>query len=187
MTSYRKLLLFFSVAIFFLITTNTYAWDHEISAGYGWGKEINEDYQTTAFVLSGKFYKFPKIDNTLFATIDGSISQLHADTSDYSNLTTAALALALRAYFINPELHKIRPYLEISSGPAYLSENQLGKRQQGANFDLQSTLGGGIEFGLKNKRSVDINLHLVHYCNAGLFKPNQGFNVPYVVSIGYQF
>lgn len=170
-----------------LASSSVYAWKHEISIGYGWGNEVEQDYLNTAVVLSGKFYKFPVIDKTLIATIDGSISQLHADTPTYKNLTTAAVALGLRAYFVNPESHKVRPYLGISSGPAYLSNRFFGDRDQGTRLDLQTTLEGGIEFGLKNQRSIDINLHLVHYCNAGLATPNQGFNVPFVLSVGYQF
>jgi hypothetical protein len=164
-----------------------YAWQHEVSLGYGFGREVEKDYQNTAFVLSGKLYKFPKIDNTLIATIDGSVSQLRADTDVHRHLTTAALALGLRAYFQNPDLHQIRPYLGVSSGPSYLSSRYFGTGDQGAHLDLQSTIESGVEFELKNKRSVDVNLHFVHYCNAGLAYPNLGFNVPFVIAVGYQF
>jgi len=183
----KNLFLLLSGSAFLLAAQPVYAWQHEVAIGYGWGNEVEKDYKNSAVVLSGKLYKFPKIDNTLIATIDGSISQLHADTDQHKNLTTAAIALGLRAYFVNPDLHQTRPYLGISSGPAYLSSTLFGERDQGTHFDLQTTLEGGVEFGLKNQRSIDVNLHLVHYCNAGLASPNQGFNVPFVLSVGYQF
>jgi len=183
---FKYLFLPFYAITLFLTTHSIYAWNHEIAIGYGWGKELEKDYNNTAVVLSGKFYQF-KIDNTLIATIDGSVSQLHANTDYNKNSTTASVGLGLRAYFVNPELHQYRPYLGISSGPAYLSNTRLGEQDQGGHFDLQSTLEGGIEFGLKKQRSIDLNLHLVHYCNAGLRSPNRAFNVPFVVSLGYQF
>lgn len=185
--TYKTYRIFTMLALTLLSTRAIYAWDHEVSLGYGWGKEISEDYQNRAFVLSGKFYKFPKIDNTLIATIDGSVSRLHADTDQHQNLTTGAVALGLRAYFADPDVHQVRPYLGVSSGPAYISDQWFGNREQGANFDIQTTLEGGVEFQLKHNRSIDVNLHMVHYCNAGLASPNQGFDVPYVLSIGYQF
>jgi hypothetical protein len=187
MTTVKKLFLpLFSTALF-LSLSPAYAWKNEVSFGYGFGNEVERDYANNAYVLSSKLYKFPKIDKMLIATIDGSISRLHAETETHRDLTTVALALGLRAYFQNPDLHKIRPYLGASSGPAYISSRYFGERDQGTNFDLQTTLESGVEFGFKDGRGIDLNLHLVHYCNAGIAKPNQGFNVPFVISIGYQF
>ncbi len=182
----KKILFTASIATFLTLTT-AYGWEHEIAVGYGGGKEIQESYQNRAFILSGKLYKFKKLDNTLIATIDGSITHLQADTADYKDTTTFSVGLGLRAYFLNPTLHKIRPYLGISSGPNYLTNKQLGNRLQGANFDLRTTLEGGVEFALKNNHSLDVNLQLIHYCNAGIAYPNQGFNVPIALSVGYQF
>lgn len=185
--SLKKLSLLLLTPLLFATTSSAYAWKHAISIGYGWGNEVEKDYRNQAIVLSGKLYKFPKIDDMLIATIDGSASWLHADTPSNRNIFTTSVGLGLRAYFLNPETHNTRPYLGISSGPAYLSSRRFGEQDQGGHFDLQSTLESGMEFGLKNKRSIDVNLHLVHYCNAGLAHPNQGFNVPFVLSVGYQF
>jgi outer membrane protein W len=186
MTLKKQLLAIFAMTLLFTLT-NAFAWEHEIAAGYGGGKEIEENYDNHAFLVSGKLYKFKKLDNTLIATIDSSITHIYAQADDHQNTTTFSVALALRAYFANPQLHTIRPYLGVSSGPNYLTSNQLGNRKQGANFDLRTTLEGGVEFGLKNNRGIDVNLQLIHYCNAGLAYPNQGFNVPLALSVGYQF
>ncbi|MFT3741296.1 MAG: acyloxyacyl hydrolase [Gammaproteobacteria bacterium] len=167
--------------------SQAYGWEHEIAVGYGFGQEVGEDYQNQGFTINGKLYKFPKIDNTLYATIDGSLSHWTANTDTYSQLTTAAISANLRAYFANPLHHTIRPYIAASTGPAYLSSEQFGDRRQGSHFDLQSTIEAGTEIATSADRAIDINLHLVHYCNAGLFEPNEGFNVLYVFSIGYQF
>lgn len=179
-------LLWSALILLSVFPTAGYAWEHEFSIGYGTGQEVGEDYDNQGVSLNLKVYKFPAIDRTLFATIDTSLSQWHADTSDHNSLTTAAVSANLRAYFADPDLHTLRPYIGISSGPAYLSDEQFGDRSQGAHFDLQSTLEAGTEIG-SQKHSVDLNLHLTHYCNAGVFQPNEGFNILYVFSIGYQF
>ncbi len=171
------------ILLLFLYSQCGLAWEHELSVGYGGGQEIDENYSNTLFVINAKVYKFPDIDQTLIATIDTSASWLHANTADNNSLFSASVALALRGYFINPHYHMIKPYLEVSSGPAYISKHKLGDQTQGGLYVLQSTLGGGIEF--TKIRGLDLNFHFAHYCNAGLYTPNQGFDFPFIVSIGY--
>lgn len=166
---------------------NAWAWQNEILFGYANSKEVQEGYNQSGFALTGKLYKFCPIDQTLLMTIDGSVSQWHASTKHDQNLTTIALAPSFRAYFMDPTIHCVRPYLGASFGPAYLSNKTFGERTQGANFAFQSTIEAGTEVGLKNKHSLDFNVHLVHYCNGGLFHPNQGITMLYLFSIGYQF
>ncbi len=171
------------INILLIYNENCLAWQHEISMGYGGGQEIDEDYSNTLFFIGAKIIKFPEIDQTLIATIDANVSWLHASTPDHNSLWSAAVTPTLRGYFINPHYHDINPYLEVSSGPAYISKHQLGNQVQGGLYILQSTLGGGIEFG--KIHNLDLNLHFAHYCNAGLYTPNQGFDFPFIVSLGY--
>ncbi len=170
------------------LTANTaQAWKHEVSISYGWGQEFLENYNNQAVLLFGKLYKFKKIDKTLIATIDGTIAHITTSAAVNKTLNTAALSLAFRTYFQNPDLHKIRPYLGASFGPVYLSQEQLGLRRQGSHFVFQSAFEGGVEFDVSKTRSLDLGVHLIHYCNAGFAHPNQGINVPFAVSLGYQF
>lgn len=162
------------------------AWQHGLSIGYGSGKEINESYRNNGIQIAGKLYKFPKIDETLIATIDVSASEFHAATPNNKLLRTAAISIAPRAYFAPPEYHCIRPYLQTSLGLAYLSTRKFGNRAQGSNAAFQITLESGIEVEIQ-KQTWDFNLRLVHYCNAGLFDPNDAINVFPMFSIGYLF
>ncbi len=184
-TKYLKIIiLLFSTWVLFCYT-NAQAWTHEVAIGYGNSNEPEQDYNNSIYVLSGKFLKF-RVDKTLIATLDGTIGQWHAGTDEHSNLTNIALAPALRAYFANPDRHMVRPYIGVSIGPTYLSEEQLGTRLQNTHLALQSTLETGTEIG-SQQHSIDLNVHLEHICNAGLAVPNQGFNVLYIFSVGYQF
>jgi hypothetical protein len=170
-----------------LVFETAEAWEHEISIGYGRSKEINYDYYNSGFFLNGKLYKFNAIDKTLIFTIDASVAHWNASTENYKTLNAAALSGAFRAYFISPENRVFNPYLAASFGPAYLSQNKFGEREQGAHLSFQTTLGFGAEILQKNKHGFDLNLQLAHYCNAGLFNPNRGINILYVFSIGYMF
>lgn len=169
------------------ININSYGWEHEVAFGYGSGEEVEETYNNNGFELSGKLYKFPKIDQNLIATIDGTLGQWHSEDPDNSNnLTTAALSLGLRGYLFNPAVYTIRPYIGASFGPTYLSSEQFGEQVQGTHFAFQSQLGLGTEIG-NQKHSVDLNFHMDHFCNAGIFTPNEGYDILYIFSIGYQF
>lgn len=167
-------------------TTTAYAWEHEVSVGYGSGTELEQDYTNSGFELGGVLYKFPNLDRTLIATINGTLGQWHADTADYRNLTTAAVSLGLRGYAVYPDQHRFRPYVGVTFGPAYLSQQQFGEEVQGTNFAFQAQLGVGTEIG-DHQHSWDLNFHLDHYSNAGLFPPNEGINILYMFSLGYQF
>ncbi len=155
------------------------SWTKQAAIGYGYGREIGEDYDNHGVMLSGKFYKM-QIDQTLIATIDGSVSSWHADTSSHSSLTTAAAYIGFRGYFVDPAKHDTRPYLGVSLGPAYLSSPYFGTRRQGSHAAMQATLEAGTEI-----QQVDLNLRLVHYCNGGVADNNEAFNIPFVFSIGY--
>ncbi|OGT55917.1 MAG: hypothetical protein A3F14_04605 [Gammaproteobacteria bacterium RIFCSPHIGHO2_12_FULL_43_28] len=159
-----------------------HAWQHEIAVGYGFGKEIDQNYRNQGIVISGKLYKFPNIDETLIASIDGTLAHIRAKTDEHKRLTTAALSLAMRAYFADPLFYQKRPYLQVTFGPAFLSAEELGNRSQGAHFAFQSTFETGMEIG-----SIDLNLKFMHYCNAGIFHPNQGINLVSTFSLGYMF
>jgi hypothetical protein len=177
----KKYLLAFSSILFCVHFQNCKAWEHEVSAGYGFGREIGQSYYNHGISLSGKFYK-TQIDKTLIATLDGTLASWTAGTPTDKYLNTAALAIGLRGYFADPAQHKIKPYLGVSWGPAYLSNQHFGTREQGSSLAMQVTLETGIEI-----KNFDVNLHLAHYCNAGLANPNQAINVPFVLSIGYLF
>lgn len=165
---------------------NVQAWQHEVSFGYGTGPESEEDYNNNGFVLSAKLYKFCPIDRYLIATIDGTVARWTNNSGHNESLVTVALAPAMRAYFFDPRCNFVRPYLDASFGPTYLSAKQFGNRVQGSHFAFQTTLGAGTEIG-NQRHSIDLNLHLAHYCNAGIVRPNQGINILYIFTVGYQF
>ena len=174
---------FYKLACIFIlpfITGTTFAWNHSIEIGYGQSHDPNHTrYTNSAFQLSSDLFPLRRTAMT-FWSITGTLGQWHTTTPVNQNVTTAAISLALRFYpFI---LGNSKPYLLGSAGPAYLSKNKLGLNTQASHGSIQTNLGLGAEF---NK--FDINLRLAHYSNAGLGHINQGFNVLYLLSVGYLF
>ena len=94
---------------------------------------------------------------------------------------TAAASLALRLYPLNM-YNPFKSYFMGAAGPAYLSSRQFGANTQGKNLTLQWFAGLGVEH-----KSIDVNFRYMHYSNARLAKPDQGFNIQYLISIRYLF
>ena len=180
----KKIILFVCI----LLPTASQAWEHEISIGYGGGREIGETYSNSGVFINAVLYNWGEVDKTLIFTVDGSTGLYYATTSNHKTLATASISPAFRAYFAKPEEHHYRPFLLLSSGPVYLSNRTFGTQTQGSNFALQTVLGGGLEIGdPKAKHNYSISWRFVHICNAGVFTPNQGFDVYNIVSLGWTF
>ncbi len=162
---------------------STFAWNHGISLGYGGGSDIRHhtDTNSGAF-LSGEITSIKQKD-WVNITLNGSLGQFYSSWIANKDLFTAAASVAFRFYPV--QMAYTHPFFLASIGPAYLSNTQFGRNTQAANFALQSIVGAGLEFG-KAKR-VDLNMRLIHYSNAYTMHPNEGFNIFYVVSLGYLF
>ena len=164
------------------------AWKYNVSVGYGRSKVMHYDYYHQGVMLDGQAFPFAQIDKTLIFGLGASVASWHASYKENRQMTTAAVSVLFRAYFFPPEnaTAKLQPYLLASFGPAYLAKRKLGLREQGGHLSFQTTMGIGSEVEIAKKR-LDFNLKFVHYCNGGIFKPNQGIDVWYIFSVGYLF
>ncbi len=71
------------------------------------------------------------------------------------------------------------------AGPSVISTRHFGTGNLGENVIFQDFLGLGVNLG--KKQAVNIALKMVHYSNGDFFVDNAGFDVPIVLSIGYNF
>jgi len=172
-------------AILFILlsiyTLTSFAWDHSIELGYGLSHDPNHTkYNNSGFLLTGDLFPLKHTLRTYWS-LNGALGQWYSTAPHNKNLTTAALSLALRFYpFVTA--NKYPSYLLGSFGPAYLSNRKFGANTQAGNLTFQFNAGLGVEF---NK--IDVNFRLSHYSNAYLARPDQGFTVLYLLSIGYLF
>jgi len=165
-----------------MIPLSSYAWTNSVSLGYGISHDPNNTrYNNSGFLLNADFYSLYRTEMTYW-TLGGSLGQWHSNAPVNQNLTTAALSLDLRVYLFN--FSEYYPaYLLGSAGPAIMSNRDFGLNEQASNLSIQTTFGLGVEL----EDQWDVNLRAAHYSNAGLGSPNEGFNVLYVLSIGYLF
>lgn len=166
--------------IFFSIPT--FAWDHSIDIGYGVSHDPNHTrYNNSGFLLTSDLYPIKRTPST-FWSLNGALGQWYSTAPHHKYLTTGALSLALR-YYPNFTIGDCYPtYFLGTVGPAYLSNRQFGRNKQAGNVTIQFNLGLGVELN-----HIDLNLRLSHYSNAYIARPDQGFTVLYLLSIGYLF
>lgn len=176
MKYFLRFILLSSLLVF---SSTTFAWNRSIEVGAGFSHDPNNTkYNNYGLFISGDFYPLWRSCWYRF-TLNGALGQWFTTAPKNKNLTTAAAALALRIY---PNDYKYRPYFTGSVGPAILSSKNFGNNEQGSNLAFQTTAGLGIEY-----KQYDVNLRFVHFSNAYLAHPNNGYNILYVLSVGYLF
>lgn len=106
--------------------------------------------------------------------------------------TNAGFNEHVQAVSIFPQLNlygkgndAVRPMFFVRAlGPTWLSKRNLGDREQGSNFAFQAQIGAGLWFG-KDKDWL-VSLSYKHFSNAGLASPNEAFDVPVLLTVGYR-
>ena len=79
----------------------------------------------------------------------------------------------------------VRPMFFVRAlGPTWLSNRTLGDREQGSNFAFQAQIGAGLWFG--EGKDWLVSLSYKHFSNAGLASPNDSFDVPVLLTVGYR-
>jgi hypothetical protein len=169
----------FILLIFFTLTS--FAWDNSVELGYGHSHDPNHTkYYNSGFLLTSDIYPLKHTPRTYWS-LNGALGQWYTSAPHNKNLTTAAMSLALRFYPWT-DATNYPTYLLGTVGPAYLSSRHYGANTQAGNVTIQFNLGLGVELN-----NIDVNLRLSHYSNAYIARPDQGFTVLYLLSIGYLF
>jgi hypothetical protein len=106
--------------------------------------------------------------------------------------TNAGFNEHVQAVSIFPQLNlygkgndAVRPMFFVRAlGPTWLSNRNLGDREQGGNFVFQAQIGAGLWFG--EDKNWLVSLSYKHFSNAGLASPNDAFDVPGLLTMGYR-
>lgn len=78
----------------------------------------------------------------------------------------------------------LQPFVAISSGPSYVSENEFVERDMGGHFIFNNRVMLGFSFG-KNFRH-EVSFQFAHFSNAGIYKHNRGLNT-FSMAYGFTF
>ena len=147
----------------------------------GGGKQAHANAQkNTAIGIDLNFYRHVFTDKQTFF-IGTGVTELTSNTDTHNRLVPYSIYPQLNLAL--PKIDNTQPYFYVRTlGPTYISETQLGDRQQAYHFVFQSQIGLGTYFGEGHRWQA--NLSYRHYSNAGLGEPNHGIDATLLLSIG---
>lgn len=119
----------------------------------------------------------------LYFDVLGAHYWVKGQATPYHNLNILAAAPVVR-YVFNSHFG-VTPYLELSIGPAYLSNTRFANRNLGMHFAFQDR--GGIGLTMGQRQQFALGVHAVHYSNGSLCSNNSGITIPMMVDFSYKF
>jgi lipid A 3-O-deacylase len=80
---------------------------------------------------------------------------------------------------------RVVPYLHVAGGVLFTTSDVPPPNTSSINFTPQ--IGGGIHYFVRQDRSIDFGVDLVHHSNASLGDHNPGYNASIFFSVGYSW
>ena len=154
-----------------------------IGAGYGPQSLDNWDSQKNGVVdLSYTFLESKNRSGWQFLCGAG-YSYVFTDADQNKDVHIFSVLPSVR-YNLNKR-GTITPFLEVTIGPSYMSDDQLGDREQGSQFTFNDFFSIGIRFG--REEEWEFRYSWRHLSNGDMFKPNPGCDIPFSFHIGKHF
>ena len=136
-----------------------------------------------ALVFNCNIWQSKVLLNTLILTAPATFSYLVDPAETTNTMYCIATTLSAEAFFLPIKAEKLFfPFMTTSFGPAYFSKTSFGKFLQGGAIGFQSTLGLGVYY----KQLFSLRAYILHYCSAGLYRPNNGMTIPLMAG-GFKF
>lgn len=96
-----------------------------------------------------------------------------ADENSHLFITSASPLLQI---WVGPvDLKRNAFFFELGVGPAYFSDNTLGRKDFGNLWHFEDKFGGGINIGTEHPFQMIFRYY--HYSNAGVVQPNEGLDL----------
>lgn len=115
---------------------------------------------------------------------DVSVGYMESGREKNSDLYEVGLIPVLRLQRDTEISSGVAPFSEIGVGGHMLSDDDIGERKLGSNFQLASHIGLGLGFGERGRYEVAYRFQ--HLSNAGTNSPNNGLDL-HLLRFGYHF
>ncbi|WP_232061079.1 acyloxyacyl hydrolase [Vibrio taketomensis] len=164
-----------------LCSWNAYAF--ELLAGFGGGPQFGTDDGNTGWFLDAMLYDH-KRSNQQWLSIGTGVTRIYTNSATgNSNITAISLFPELRLF--TNQFDKVWFFHARALGPTYLNHENLGEREQASKFVFQAQVGAGVY--LDKAKKYQLRLLYRHFSNANLDKPNDGLDIPLMLSLGIAF
>ena len=160
----------------------------ELLVNFGGGNDKKKDqYQTTTtYGIEYTFYGFRRSERQY---ISFGFGYTRAETDTAENNEVDVFSFYPQITLLGKARRWGRPFFFTRFlGRSYLSDNTLGYKNQENHFSFQAHLGLGAYIKTKNKkRDLVVMLSYKHFSNAEIFEENDGWNFPFVLTVGLKF
>jgi len=161
----------------------------EVIVNVGAGSQPGSDQRNKTWGVDYSFHRFERSERQ-HIEIGVSYTSLKTNGPGHDSLVAISVYPQLTLY--PSKTSKItahapawaQPFFFVRAlGPSYISENSLGTREQAEHFAFQAQVGVGAVI---NEKAI-VTFSWKHFSNAELFQPNDGIDVPFVISGGIRF
>ncbi len=152
-----------------------------------WGNDVPHiaHQQNSQVALDYNFYEFRRSQRSGISLGMG-YTHLWTDAVTDKNIEAFSFYPQLTLWPVRQSLHGTYFFVR-ALGPTYLSDNQLGQRQQAHHFAFQAQVGIGYRKQLVGNNAMLLQLSWKHFSNANLFDDNESIEVPFILSLGFAF
>ena len=165
----------------------------ELILTLGAGSQPHANQRNESIGVDYSFYRYERTARQ-HLQIGVSYTRIRTDTAENDELWAISVYPQLSLYpdadggFRKLFPDWVSPYFFVRAlGPTYLSEKQLGEREQAKHFSFQAQVGFGLGLRLGEDREGVLSLSYKHLSNASLFSPNDGIDIPLVLNLGIRF
>jgi hypothetical protein len=161
----------------------------ELIFNIGAGSQPGSDQRNKTWGVDYSFHRFERSERQ---HIEIGVSYTSLRTNGSGNDSLVALSVYPQITLYPSKTSKImahspkwaQPFFFVRAlGPSYISDNSLGTREQAEHFAFQAQVGVGAVI---NEKGL-VTFSWKHFSNAELFQPNDGIDVPFVISAGMRF
>ena len=156
-----------------------------VGAGHGPQWSNNNVQQNNSVIdLNLFFAEFP-IRRLGRSTLLVGVGYSYLWTDEEINTDNHVFSLLPAYRYTFSEFKGIQWFIHLASGPSIMSSKNLGQQEQGSKFIFNNYIGFGARFGKNDEWELSYTWR--HLSNANLFKPNNGYDVPFYFSLGRVF
>jgi hypothetical protein len=155
----------------------------ELSVNGGFGHQADTRQDNWGGGLDWEFWRHARSERQ-FLSLGASYTHLRTD---------AASNTELRAFSVYPQLTLLatelqwpwQPYFFVRAlGPTFIDGKKLGEREQAEHFVFQAQVGAGL---IAPDDDWFVAVSYKHFSNANLFSPNDGIDLPLVMTLGLRW
>ncbi len=167
------------ILLLLLSLTGSLCYAGELSFNIGGGPQVTASQTNRTAGVDFSFWSFKRSPRQELSL---GTSYTYAETNEGDNRRLHAFSIYPQLTLFAPRWRGMTPIFVVRAlAPIYLSNNQLGDREQGKHFAFQAMVGVGLRWG--DRQQWQANINYKHFSNANLSSPNDGIDFPLVFSI----